>query len=71
MKNNIKKIIRGKMYDTVIVANMNPIEPIYDEEDGCLVHNEDGFFESQEEYDIWSRENKKMREKLFENRELM
>lgn len=71
MKNNIRKIIRGKMYDTVIVANMNPIEPIYDEEDGCLVHNEDGFFESQEEYDIWSRENKKMREKLFENRELM
>ena len=71
MKNNIKKIIRGKMYDTVIVANMNPIEPIYDEEDGCLVHNEDGFFKSQEEYDIWSRENKKMREKLFENRELM
>ena len=57
MKNNIRKIIRGKMYDTVIVANMNPIE--------------DGFFESQEEYDIWSRENKKMREKLFENRELM
>ena len=71
MKNNIKKIIRGKMYDTVIVANMNPIEPIYDEEDGCLVHNEDGFFKSQEEYDIWSRENKKMIEKLFENRELM
>lgn len=71
MKNNIRKIIRGKMYDTVIVANMNPIEPIYDEEDGCWVHNEDGFFESQEEYDIWSRENKKMREKLFENRELM
>ena len=55
MKNNIRKIIRGKMYDTVIVANMNPIEPIYDEEDGCWVHNEDGFFESQEEYDIWSR----------------
>ena len=71
MKNNIKKIIRCKMYDTVIVANMNPIEPIYDEEDGCLVHNEDGFFKSQEEYDIWSRENKKMREKLYENRELM
>ena len=52
------------MIATVIVATMNPIEPIYDEEDGCLVHNEDGFFKSQEEYDIWSRENKKMREKL-------
>jgi len=71
MKNNIRKIIRGKIYDTVIVTNMNQIEPIYDEEDGCLVHNEDGFFKSQEEYDIWSRENKKIREKLFENRELM
>ncbi len=50
--------------------NFGNIEDIFDEE-GRLVPNHDGFYESQEDYDAWQHYEEKLRERLIENGEIM
>ena len=50
--------------------NFGNIEDIFDEE-GRLVPNHDGLYESQEDYDAWQHYEEKLRERLIENGEIM
>ena len=53
-----------------VKMNFGYIEDIFDEE-GRLVPNHDGFYESQEHYDAWQHYEEKLRERLIENGEIM